>query len=144
MPCSIRQGDCFRFRDKESHLWIVLSDPEKDDREVLVVNATTDKVYKDRTYLLRAGAHPDITHDSCVNYPYARVYTAVHLESLLDRGIVYTRPSLTPEVFLRVWEGAVMTPHLDDPHRDILFAQGYKASTPTPPPAAPTTDSPSS
>ena len=34
-------GDCFRFRERDDHLWIVLSDPQQNPDRVLVVNLTT-------------------------------------------------------------------------------------------------------
>ncbi len=87
--CVLRPSDCFRFAEKESHLWIVLSDPDLDPDGVLIVNVTTLTTRKDRTCVLRGGCHQHITHESCINYALARVYTAARLTSLLARDIIY-------------------------------------------------------
>jgi hypothetical protein len=126
-PASVlRRGDCFRFAEKESHLWIVLSDPFQEPDRVLVVNVTTLKAHKDKTCVLNANAHPEITHDSCVNYAKARVYPAAQLNSLLARGKIYPRDGLDGQTLAYVWEKAILSPHTKRPHSELLLSQGVE------------------
>jgi hypothetical protein len=122
--CVLRQRDCFRFRERESHLWIVLSDPEQDPANVLLVNVTTLTSRKDQTCILRADCHPEVTHDSCIYYGKARVYSAPLLTSLLGRDVIRLCDPLDVGVFTRVWMGAILSPHTTRPHSSILLAQG--------------------
>jgi len=61
----VKSGDTFlKKNDRDQHLWIVLSDPNKDAAKVLLVNMTTLSDKKEKTCVLRPGDHPWIRHDT--------------------------------------------------------------------------------
>ena len=115
-------GDCFRFCDRdEPHLWIVLSDPQQNSAQVLLVNLTTATRTKDGTCILRVGDHPYVRHDSCVNYHDARVATDASLDSLLARDRIRLEDKLDTRVLRKIREGALLSPRCSYEHREILF-----------------------
>lgn len=119
-----RMGDCFRFVVKrDDHLWMVISDPLKDDSRVLCANVTTLKSYKDHACVLRQGDHSDIDHDSCVYYARSRVFPASHLDSLVASGAVVFRDPLSKGVLKRVQEGALMSTQIPTENHQVLLDQ---------------------
>ena len=52
----------------DSHLWIVISDPDADAERIVIVSLTSHRADKDQACLLRVGDHPYVKHDTCVNY----------------------------------------------------------------------------
>ena len=62
--------------DTEPHLWIVLTDPEGNPGEVVVVNLTSQRPGSDATVVLQRGDHPFVRHDTVVYYGDARMDTA--------------------------------------------------------------------
>lgn len=130
---TLRPGSCFKFAEKETHLWIVLSDPDLNPDLVLLVNCTTLTPRKDKSCVLRGGCHSLITHDSCINYGEARTYSAEHLESLLTRDRIYLCDSMPSEIYKRIWDNAILSPCTHRKHSDLLLAQG-RSDPQAPPP----------
>ena len=113
-------GDCFRFRERDDHLWIVLSDPQQNPDQVLVVNLTTVTRRKDTTCILRPGDHPFVRHDSCVNYHDGRVYSNSCLDSLLARDKIRPEDRLDAPILQRIREGAILSPRCSYEHQRLL------------------------
>jgi len=53
----VKAGDTFYIRDRsvDTHLWVVISDPEKDAERVVIVSMTTYENYKEDVCLLDQG-----------------------------------------------------------------------------------------
>lgn len=81
-------GDTFLLVNKklDDHLWVILSDPQKDTRQILIVSLTTAAPHKESVCLLQAGEHPWVTHETCVAYNTARLVTLANLHAWKDAG----------------------------------------------------------
>ncbi len=82
----MKAGDAFYIRDRsvDTHLWVVISDPQKDPGRVIMVSVTTFEDYKEDVCPIDAGDHPRVTHRSCVAYHEARMTTLERLIALRD------------------------------------------------------------
>lgn len=79
----MKAGDVFRFVGiADIHVWMIISDPFRDPRNVLMVNFTTWEPHLDQACVLEAGEHPFIVHKTVVNYARARVVADAILEQL--------------------------------------------------------------
>jgi hypothetical protein len=81
-------GDTFFIKDRsvDTHLWVIISDTDKDPDRVVMVSLTTYESYKEDACLLDVGDHPRIVHKSCAFYKEARMTTLANLHLLQDRG----------------------------------------------------------
>ena len=118
-----RVGDCFVIVGKLAHLWIVLSDPEKDDERVLLVNVTTLEAYKDQTCKLTCGSHPFITHDSCVNFGAAKLVSLATLINLEAQGKLRWHEPLSEKTYRYIFEMAILSPETPYLGSELLLAQ---------------------
>ncbi len=50
----------------DSHLWMVVSAPERDRDRVVILNLTSWRADKDQACVLEPGDHPYVRHRSCV------------------------------------------------------------------------------
>lgn len=102
----VRGGDTFLVEEPgtsyDSHLWIVLSDPNIDSDSVLIVNLTSWRADKDQACVLDAGDHPYVKHRSCVNYTGAKVVTAAHIERLLSVGKLVSHSPVDPGLLAKI------------------------------------------
>jgi hypothetical protein len=71
----MKAGDTFRPAentvDQFIHLWVIISDPEQDPDEVLIVSLTEYHPKKDTACILGPGDHPFIHKKTCVAYNLA-------------------------------------------------------------------------
>lgn len=111
-------------RNLPTHLWVIVSDPEQDADNVLIVNLTSWKSYHDQTCILRPGDHPWIQHDSCVNYPDAKVTSISTLEGLLSQGLITPKEAFDEEVREAIRARAGESEDLRNAHYDLLRRQG--------------------
>jgi len=58
------------------HLWIVLTEPQPPDHQVVIVNITENKQRSDTTVVLHPGDHPFIRKESVVRYGDALIVDA--------------------------------------------------------------------
>ncbi len=59
--------------DTKNHLWLILSDPQKDPDRIVFVNFTSWGTLKDQSCVLDAGDHQTVQHKTCVHYRGAMV-----------------------------------------------------------------------
>ncbi len=122
----MRIGDTFLRTDSDKHLWIVLSDPEKDSDNVLLVNMTSWTATKESACILNRGDHPWIRHKTCINYDDfdTVVTTLTDLQNAKDAGAVIVQKPLSKAVLRRVLEGATASERLSLEKAEILENQG--------------------
>jgi len=121
----VTAGDTFRFLNGEDpHLWMVISDPELDANEVLIVNVTSWRADKEQTCLLGPGDHPAIAHNSCIFYKGSRVHSHSHLNWLYNSGKIVLVEPLSASLLKRVREGAAGSVRMRLDHGRILITQG--------------------
>ena len=118
-------GDTFQLVGAaDRHLWIIISDPAVDPRQVLFVNLTTYDPRKDQAVVLGVGDHPFIRHRTCVNYVGARVATDLQLEQLKIARRLATHTPVTAELLQRLRDGAAQSPWINARHQELLQNQG--------------------
>ena len=79
----------------QSHLWIVLTDPDPDDK-VVAVMVVSEKPHTDKTVTLSVGDHPFFQHSSNIDYGTARFFPRGKLEKqITNRGRLRQNVSLS-------------------------------------------------
>jgi hypothetical protein len=93
--------------DATPHLWILITDPNPDTGEAVMVNVTTKQSYSDTTVTLKVGDHPYIRHDSTIFYADARTIKVAEAEKAITSGqkFITQHATCTPELLKRVQEG---------------------------------------
>ena len=120
-------GDTFHLRGHENlqpHLWVVVSDPEIDADRVLIIDFTSDAPGKDRTCVVKGGSHPCLPHDSCANYPKARILTNSELEHAKSIGALELNEPLDSALLRRIQQSAATSEDMHNKHRQLLVDQG--------------------
>ena len=59
---------------QEYHLWLVLTDPDRESGKVVAVMVVSKRKHTDPTTLLVPGEHPFLKHPSNVDYGSAKFY----------------------------------------------------------------------
>lgn len=98
------------FLTKDSHLWIVISEPD-DAGRVLIVNLTTKRTTSDATVVLVPGDHPYVKHDTAVAFAYARLAKVDTLEALVNEGPGSFHADIPPALLMRIQQGLLVSPH---------------------------------
>jgi len=119
----MRAGDTFWFSDREEHFWMVISDPEVDPSQVVIVNMTGWRRDKDQACLINPGDHPAVTKNSVVNYAESRVYSNAHLDDMDGRGTILVREPLSASILEMIRVGAAKTDRIPLGHKEILIVQ---------------------
>ncbi len=123
----LRGGDTFQAADpqREPHLWIILSAPERyPEAPVLIVNLTSLRPGSETTCLLTKRDHPFIRHKSCVNYRDSRRVDKGKLEDALERRVLVRRRRMSAHVLRRIRAGAAASPHIPLANLQVLRDQG--------------------
>jgi len=107
----------------DSHLWIVISDPEDYPEEIVLVNFTKYRPDKDQACILERGDHPFISQRTSVEYRGAKTASAKELQTLLDGGQISSHKPTSPELLERIRDG-VPNSRMRNEHVLILIAQG--------------------
>jgi hypothetical protein len=123
----MKQGDCFFNKEAPkvpSHPWVILSDPDVDPDNVLIVNLTDSKTHDDHSCLLDSSDHPGvITKPSCVAYRFANVTSVSALEQAVASKLLYIKPPVSQQVLRKILNGAQWTDELKNAHRELLRSQ---------------------
>jgi hypothetical protein len=117
-------GTTFLLTAVDIHLWVIVSDPAMDPREVLTMNLTSYDSRKEAACILRAGDHPWIRHDTCVNYGDSRVTTLDKLRAARDANLLIIQAPLAVDILRRIREGAMKSTRMPMDRADILIRQG--------------------
>ncbi len=123
----MKAGDTFLVAEPgtsyDSHLWMVLSDPQSDPERVLIVNLTSWREDKDRACVLGPGDHAYVRHRTSVNYAGAKLVSAAEIEGLLESGGLASHTPLDPDVLARI-RNAVPASRMALGHAALLEEQG--------------------
>lgn len=123
-------GDTFRFSsviDEHQHLWVIISDPQMDAEQVLIVSFTTWASYKDQTCIVFGSEHDDLSHRSCVAYNYAMARPLSALLSAESVAHLNRKSAAHPELVRKIQDGAARSTQLARGLREILVKQGFIA-----------------
>lgn len=116
-------GDTFKW-SFSSHLWVVVSDPERNGDEVLIVNLTECRPWQDRSCVLDVGDHPFITKRTCVFYAKAQVFRNAELDAKLSSGQIVLREPIDQAILARIRAGAAISDRIAFKFRQLLGDQG--------------------
>jgi hypothetical protein len=121
----MKAGDTFFLTDRavDAHLWVVISDPERDAERVVLVSVTTSEPHKEAVCLLHLGDHPTISHTSCIAYNEARMTTLQTLIGLRDRGHLSNQAPVSAELLARIRAGVSRSTRIKYKYIEILLDQ---------------------
>jgi hypothetical protein len=122
----VKAGDAFYVKDRsvDTHLWVVISDPERDAGRVLIVSLTTYEPYKEDVCLLDVGDHPRVTHRTCVAYNEARLTTLEKLIALRDGGHLSVQAPVSEGLLTRIRAGVSRSTKIKYQYIELLLEQG--------------------
>ena len=123
----LRQGDTFRdaARKYETHLWVVISDPDVFPEDpVVIVSITTWRADKEQVCILGPADHPNISRRSCVFYAGARLVRMEVLQSAFQKRLLTLGKPFSSQVLKRICEGAARSNQIPLECRDLLEEQG--------------------
>ncbi len=107
-------GDTFLMavagRSAKLHLWFVLTDPDPETDEVVIVSLTTLRPGKDQTVILRRGDHPFISHESVVAYSDARRVTIAELRHAMRTGLITPHQVCSHGILKHIQDGLLASP----------------------------------
>ena len=115
-------GDTFRF-GRETHLWVVVSDPRIDSVRVVIINMSTDRGL-DPSCILNPGEHPFVEHPTCLRYDMARIVTDADLERYVSSNTIKVRDPVSKVVLSRIRQGAATTEQIPFRCKQVLIEQG--------------------
>jgi hypothetical protein len=121
----VKAGDTFFLTDRavDTHLWVVVSDPEKDAERVVLVSVTTYEHHKEAVCLLDIGDHSTISHKSCIAYNEARMTTLGTLIGLQDGGHLNLQAPVSAELLARIRAGVSRSTRIKYKYIEILLDQ---------------------
>lgn len=124
-------GDCFVSSDRSNqgdghHLWVVVSDPFQNDKEVLIVNLTSVRGgrFEDLCCVFEANEHEWITHTSYVAFDCAQVHTDAYLDRCQKVGAITIWKSFPLPLLERIRKAAPKTKNLTGDQLQLLVEQG--------------------
>ena len=121
----MKAGDTFYLPDPsaDGHLWVIISDPEKDADRVLFVSMTSYDVDKEDVCLIQAGEHPRVTHTTCIHYKLTRHSSLEILDRLRDTGYLRVQPPVSEDVLRRIRRGASLSKRIDFEYIELMGEQ---------------------
>lgn len=121
-----RQGDAFRIPSSDhdtKHLYIIISDPEINYEDIVIVPLTTREDWVEETCVLYDGDHPAIKHETCVDYRRAKILSAIELDDALRKQQIRKLAPISSETLERILSGAKETRSLPNRCDRVLSAQ---------------------
>ena len=104
-----RQGDTFWIPSSDSgieHLHVIISNPEINHEDIVVVPLTTRETWVEETCVLYVGDHPAIKHDTCVDYRRADIVSAIKLDAALTKQQIRKNDTVSSEILKDILSGA--------------------------------------
>ena len=92
------------------HLWIVVTEPDRQTHLCAIVSVTTLRNSKDQTVILRPGDHPFIRHDSTIYYGDAMIVDTRRLASEIAAGLAVVRDKCAQSTLKLVQDGVLASP----------------------------------
>ena len=113
-------GSAFKY-GRYRHLWVVLSDPALDRKQVVIANMTSDGL--DQSCVLDVGDHVRIEHRTVMRYDMARIVSDAELENLVASGTIVLHEPVSVEVLNRIRIGAAITDKIPFGCKEVLINQ---------------------
>ncbi len=89
------------------HLFIIITEPEKETGNVIIVNIETQNSITEKTVILQKGDHPFIIKPTSVRYVDARIISIFDLDKKLEgsRGEIKIKEDLDTKILEKICEG---------------------------------------
>ena len=108
----------------DPHLWIIISDPEVDSENVLIVSVTTDRAGKDRACCLLPSDHPWIRHSSLIAFQHAKVTTLAKLFAAMDAGQLTMHDPASTSLLKKIRDSVADSTTIKMDYYELLVSQG--------------------
>jgi hypothetical protein len=95
---------------EKEHLWALVTAPNVQSGEAIMVNLTTQRPHSDTTTVLQAGEHPFVDRPTVAFYADARTVKVAHMEAGLRQGIVRQHAGLAKAILVRIQNGLLASP----------------------------------
>lgn len=95
---------------KCKHLFIVLTAPDGEPPQVVMVNVTTRRPHSDCTVILTGGDHPFVKHESVIAFEHASLFDAERLERGLRDGRIVKYSDMDDSLFEMIRRGLLTSP----------------------------------
>lgn len=106
-------GDSFMLpkpgQDTE-HLWLLITRPDPQTHEAIMVNVTTQRPHSDTTTILNAGEHPFVQKPSVIFYADARKVDVRLLDHSIASGAFRAHAPFQASVLKKVQDGVMKSP----------------------------------
>lgn len=121
----MQAGDTFVLieKDIDEHLWVVISDPNLNEDQIVIVNLTTHSVLKDQSCILKRGDHPFVKRKTIVNYRDAQITNKKDLDWWVKSEKLESRRRMNSKVLQRIRAGAAQSEWIPQGARQILIDQ---------------------
>ena len=105
--------------DGKPHLHIVISDPDENDKVVLV-SVTTERAKSDTMVRLAAGDHPFIERPSVITYAYSKVMACALIRSLVASGDARAKEQASDQLVKRAQLGMLETDRAPEEVQEVF------------------------
>jgi hypothetical protein len=101
----VLEGNTFLFPyASDDHLWMIISDPDKDPEKVVILRFLSYQEHYEQTYIAQSGDHPFVKHNTCVDYAAAILVTNSKLEELKTSKRLKLKKDLSPQLLANIRE----------------------------------------
>jgi hypothetical protein len=122
----VRLGDTFIWspdRDREPHLYIIVTDPTKNGGKIVVFNLTKSKGGP-KALTLKKGDHPFIRkYDSDVNFGDGLITSVTEIQSEIASGRAVLREPMHAEIVRRIAKFAKGHPAVSQDAEAMIIAE---------------------
>ncbi len=87
------------------HLWVLITQPNPQTHEAIMVNVTSLRPHSDTTTVLNPGDHPFVRKPSVIFYADALLVDTRHLDAAVQRGAYHTHAAFQPAAIARIHAG---------------------------------------
>ena len=91
------------------HLWIVVTEPDGNPQQVVMVNLTSERAGSDSTVTLSPGDHSFITKKTVVNYSDARLVETGNLIALVALNREAKKDDCNAALLARIQQGMLVS-----------------------------------
>lgn len=92
----------------KAHLWLLVSNPQPDNKAVMV-SITTLRHNADQTVILQPGDHSFIRHPSCVFFADSLLIDIIDLARWIDGGIAQPKSDFSQAILKVIQEGLLVS-----------------------------------
>ena len=115
-------GSTYRCNLAPRHIWVIISDPAKNEDRFVFVNFTTltDNCVDDACILQNEDYPPFLTQPTTVAYSRHQIGDVKSMEMLLAVGKFHSMPNVAPQTLQKIVNGAHKTPELPRSAKSML------------------------